>query len=37
MAGMSMGIVDDFERDRREGLSQLFCDLLFNAHRAAST
>ena len=37
MAGMSMRIVDDFECDRRESLSQLNCDLLFNAHRAAST
>src|SRR5262245_15519836 len=37
VAGMTVGIVDDFERDRREGLPQLFRDLLFNAHSAAST
>jgi hypothetical protein len=32
VAGMAMRVVDDFEYLRREGLSQLFRDLMFNAH-----
>jgi hypothetical protein len=32
VAGMPVGIVNDFKHGRGEGLLQLFCDLLLDAH-----